>query len=131
MVLDSTKQDKKKNSNYNKCCLSQQTSHQNEIKWQIPLCLLLWPVGGYSSAIKSQGFIELDALIDRQYEHYVAYCDCVSLTAIYSLELFKLSVKDVENINYLVYLFTPFYPILFSILPAITFSTYTQIVERS
>ena len=47
------------------------------------------------------------------------------------LELFKLSVKDVENIYYLVYLFTPFYPILFSILPAITFSTYTQIIERS
>ena len=47
------------------------------------------------------------------------------------IELFKLSVKDVENINYLVYLFTPFYPKLFSILPAITFSTYTQIIERS
>ena len=47
------------------------------------------------------------------------------------IELFKLSVKDVENITYLVYLFTPFYPKLFSILPAITFSTYTQIIERS
>ena len=38
--------------------------------------------------------------------------------------------KRVENITYystLVYLFTPIYPKLFSILPAITFSTYTQL----
>ena len=53
------------------------------------------------------------------------------METVYLLEVFKLLVKDVENTTYLVYLFTPFHPKLFSILPVFTFSTYTQIIEKS